>query len=263
MIMQDDKSGDGREKTGPGEPEIEPVAETALHATENDTENGPEGDEEAELPLVSGRLASGVAVIREKVRTLPGSPGCYRMLNAQGDVLYVGKAKDLKKRVTSYTQPYRQPMRLQRIIAETATMEFVTTHTEVEALLLEANLIKRYMPRFNVLLRDDKSFPYILITGDHPAPQLAKYRGARNQPGEYFGPFASAGAVNRTIVALQRAFLLRPCSDSIFSSRTRPCLQYQIKRCSAPCVGRISEADYGNLVEEARAFLTGKSDAVK
>ncbi|TXH34983.1 MAG: excinuclease ABC subunit UvrC [Rhodospirillaceae bacterium] len=229
---------------------------------DNDTENDPK-EEEGELPLISGRLASGVAVIREKVRTLPGSPGCYRMLNAQGDVLYVGKAKDLKKRVTSYTQPYRQPMRLQRMIAETATMEFVTTHTEVEALLLEANLIKRYMPRYNVLLRDDKSFPYILITADHPAPQIAKHRGARNRPGEYFGPFASAGAVNRTIVALQRAFLLRPCSDSIFASRTRPCLQYQIKRCSAPCVKRISDEDYAELVREARDFLTGKSRDVQ
>jgi excinuclease ABC subunit C len=210
-----------------------------------------------------GRLAQGAGVIREKVKTLPNSPGVYRMMNAKGDVLYVGKARDLKKRVTAYTQPYRQGNRIQRMISETAAMEFVTTHTEVEALLLEANLIKRYMPRYNVLLRDDKSFPYILITGDHPAPQLAKHRGARNRPGEYFGPFASAGAVNRTIVALQRAFLLRPCSDSIFASRTRPCLQFQIKRCSAPCVGRITEADYQGLVQEAHSFLTGKSDAVK
>jgi excinuclease ABC subunit C len=210
-----------------------------------------------------GRFAHGVSVISAKVKTLPNSPGVYRMMNPKGDVLYVGKAKDLKKRVTAYTQPYRQAARIQRMISETTAMEFVTTHTEVEALLLEANLIKRYMPRYNVLLRDDKSFPYILITADHPAPQIAKHRGARNRPGEYFGPFASAGAVNRTIVALQRAFLLRPCSDSIFSSRTRPCLQYQIKRCSAPCVGRINETDYGNLVEEARAFLTGRSDAVK
>jgi excinuclease ABC subunit C len=209
------------------------------------------------------RFAHGVSVIADKVKTLPNSPGVYRMMNARGDVLYVGKAKDLKKRVTAYTQPYRQAARIQRMIAETTAMEFVTTHTEVEALLLEANLIKRYMPRYNVLLRDDKSFPYILITADHPAPQITKHRGGRNRPGEYFGPFASAGAVNRTIVALQRAFLLRPCSDSIFASRTRPCLQYQIKRCSAPCVGRISEADYGKLVEEARAFLTGRSDAVK
>jgi excinuclease ABC subunit C len=226
-----------------------------------DTEAPEDADESA--PRARGRLAQGAGVIREKVKTLPNSPGVYRMMNAKGDVLYVGKARDLKKRVTAYTQPYRQANRIQRMISETAAMEFVTTHTEVEALLLEANLIKRYMPRYNVLLRDDKSFPYILITGDHPAPQLAKHRGARNRPGEYFGPFASAGAVNRTIVALQRAFLLRPCSDSIFTSRTRPCLQFQIKRCSAPCVGRITEADYGGLVQEAHDFLTGKSDAVK
>ena len=219
--------------------------------------------DDSEPPLPVGRLAQGVAIIRDKVRTLPGTPGCYRMLNAGGDVLYVGKAKDLKKRVTSYTQPYRQPVRIQRMIAETTTMEFVTTHTEVEALLLEANLIKRYMPRYNVLLRDDKSFPYILITAGHRAPQITKHRGSRNQPGEYFGPFASAGAVNRTIVALQRAFLLRPCSDSIFASRTRPCLQYQIKRCSAPCVQRINEEDYAELVREARDFLTGKSRDVQ
>ncbi|GAB2179390.1 excinuclease ABC subunit UvrC [Dongia sp. agr-C8] len=221
-------------------------------------------EDSTEAPRAArGRLSQGAGVIREKVKTLPNSPGVYRMMNAKGDVLYVGKARDLKKRVTAYTQPYRQANRIQRMISETAAMEFVTTHTEVEALLLEANLIKRYMPRYNVLLRDDKSFPYILITGDHPAPQLAKHRGARNRPGEYFGPFASAGAVNRTIVALQRAFLLRPCSDSIFASRTRPCLQFQIKRCSAPCVGRITEADYQGLVQEAHAFLTGKSDAVK
>ena len=156
------------------------------------------------------------------MKTLPQPPGVYRMINAQGDVLYVGKARDLKKRVTTYTQPYRLAMRLQRMVAETAAMEFVATHTEVEALLLEANLIKRYMPRYNVLLRDDKSFPYIVITGDHPIPQITKHRGARNRPGEYFGPFASAGAVNRTIVALQRAFLLRNCSDSMFADRTRP-----------------------------------------
>lgn len=229
-------------------------------------EDGPEHDAPGGAeprPKGVSRLAHGAAIIRAKVRTLPNSPGCYRMISATGEVLYVGKAKDLRKRVTSYTLPNRQANRIQRMIAETATMEFMTTHTEVEALLLEANLIKRYRPRFNVLLRDDKSFPYILITADHPAPQIAKHRGSRNRPGQYFGPFASAGAVNRTIVALQRAFLLRPCSDSIFASRTRPCLQYQIKRCSAPCVSRISEADYAVLVEEARDFLTGKSDKIK
>ncbi|MFN3461110.1 MAG: excinuclease ABC subunit UvrC [Oceanibaculum sp.] len=236
-------------------------------AAEDEEELGLDGDEAPDgapaRPKGVSRLAHGAAIIRAKVRTLPAAPGCYRMISAAGEVLYVGKAKDLRKRVTAYTLPRRQPNRIQRMIAETATMEFMTTHTEVEALLLEANLIKRYRPRFNVLLRDDKSFPYILITADHPAPQITKHRGARNRPGQYFGPFASAGAVNRTIVALQRAFLLRPCSDSIFSSRTRPCLQYQIKRCSAPCVGRISETDYAGLVEEARDFLTGKSDKIK
>jgi excinuclease ABC subunit C len=210
-----------------------------------------------------GGLGTGLEVIRERVKTLPAAPGVYRMINRRGDVLYVGKARDLKKRVSSYTQIYRLDMRLQRMVSETATMEFVATHTEVEALLLEANLIKRYLPRFNVLLRDDKSFPYIAITGDHPIPQITKHRGARNRPGEYFGPFASAGAVNRTIVALQRAFLLRNCSDSMFAMRTRPCLQYQIKRCSAPCVQRISETDYGELVREARDFLTGKSREIQ
>jgi excinuclease ABC subunit C len=212
---------------------------------------------------VGGGLGHGLEIIRDRVKTLPSQPGVYRMINARGDVLYVGKARDLKKRVSSYTQIYRLDLRLQRMVAETATMEFVATHTEVEALLLEANLIKRYLPRYNVLLRDDKSFPYIAITGDHAVPQITKHRGARNRPGEYFGPFASAGAVNRTIVALQRAFLLRNCSDSMFAMRTRPCLQYQIKRCSAPCVQRISVEDYGELVREARDFLTGKSREIQ
>jgi excinuclease ABC subunit C len=219
--------------------------------------------EPVEAESLSGTLGNGLELIRERVKTLPAAPGVYRMINVRGDVLYVGKARDLKKRVSSYTQIYRLDMRLQRMVAETATMEFVATHTEVEALLLEANLIKRYLPRYNVLLRDDKSFPYIAITGDHAIPQITKHRGARNRPGEYFGPFASAGAVNRTIVALQRAFLLRNCSDSMFAMRTRPCLQYQIKRCSAPCVQRISEADYGELVREARDFLTGKSREIQ
>jgi excinuclease ABC subunit C len=219
--------------------------------------------EPVETESLGSSLGSGLEVIRERVKNLPAAPGVYRMINVRGDVLYVGKARDLKKRVSSYTQIYRLDMRLQRMVAETATMEFVATHTEVEALLLEANLIKRYLPRYNVLLRDDKSFPYIAITGDHPIPQITKHRGARNRPGEYFGPFASAGAVNRTIVALQRAFLLRNCSDSMFAMRTRPCLQYQIKRCSAPCVQRISEADYGELVREARDFLTGKSREIQ
>jgi excinuclease ABC subunit C len=209
-----------------------------------------------------GAIASGVAVIRGVVKTLPVNPGVYRMLNAKGDVLYVGKARQLKNRVSNYTNLTGLSNRIRRMVAETASMEIITTHTEVEALLLEINLIKTLMPRYNVLLRDDKSFPHIHLRSDHKVPQLSKHRGAQVEGGEYFGPFASAGAVNRTITALQRAFLLRSCSDSIFSSRTRPCLQYQIKRCSAPCVGKIGDEDYLQLVDQARAFLTGRSTEI-
>ena len=208
-------------------------------------------------------LAGGVEVIRAYLRTLPNAPGVYRMMDGRGQVLYVGKARSLRKRVVAYTNPAKLPNRLRRMVAETTAMEFVTTHTEVEALLLEINLIKRLKPRYNVLLRDDKSFPHILLTTGEQWPQLAKHRGAQNRKGEYFGPFASAGAVNRTLTALERAFLLRSCSDAVFQSRTRPCLLYQIKRCSAPCVGRIDEEGYARLVEEARAFLTGDSQAVQ
>jgi len=207
--------------------------------------------------------AAGLAVIVRNLDTMPSVPGVYRMLSAKGDALYVGKAKNLKKRVAAYARPERLPLRLQRMIAETAAMEVVTTHTEVEALLLESNLIKRLAPRYNILLRDDKSFPYILVTGDHEWPQIVKHRGARSRKGAYFGPFASAGAVNQTLAALQRAFLLRSCSDSVFASRTRPCLLHQIKRCSAPCVQRIAHAEYLGLVEEARAFLSGHSQAIQ
>ena len=206
-----------------------------------------------------GSLGHGVAVIRGYLKTLPNTPGVYRMLGADGAVLYVGKAKSLKKRVANYTVPARQPVRIQRMIAATASMEFVLTHSEVEALLLEGNLIKRLLPRYNVLLRDDKSFPHILITSDHEYPQLTKHRGARTRSGDFFGPFASAGAVNRTVAALQRGFLLRTCTDSMFVSRSRPCLQYQIKRCTAPCVGRVSAAEYAAQVDHARAFLSGRS----
>ncbi len=185
-------------------------------------------------------LASGVGVIERFQKNLPTTAGVYRMVNRTGDVLYVGKAKNLRSRVSAYTHPDRLPLRLQRMIADTASMEVVTTHTEAEALLLESNLIKRLLPRYNILLKDDKSFPYILITGDHDWPQIVKHRGARNRKGEYFGPFASAGAVNQTLSQLQRAFLLRSCSDNVFASRTRPCLLHQIKRCSAPCVDRIT-----------------------
>jgi excinuclease ABC subunit C len=208
-------------------------------------------------------LSRGAAVIRGHVARLPETPGVYRMLNAAGDVLYVGKAKALKKRVVSYTHVEKLPIRLKRMVAETTDMEFVNTGTEVEALLLEANLIKKFQPRYNILLRDDKSFPYIMITGDHDFPQVKKHRGARDPAGEYFGPFAGAGAVNHTIEVLQRAFRLRNCSDSVFKGRSRPCLQYHIKRCTAPCVGKISQDDYAGDVDQARAFLSGRSQAIQ
>ena len=211
----------------------------------------------------AGVPAAGATVIEGYLKTLPGAPGVYRMINPKGDVLYVGKAKNLKKRVASYTRPDRQPIRTRRIIAETAAMEFVTTHTEAEALLLESNLIKRYRPRYNILLRDDKSFPSILLTGDHAFPQVLKHRGAQSRKGDYYGPFASVWAVNEALATLQRAFLLRSCTDTVFANRTRPCLLHQIKRCSAPCVGRISEAEYRASVEHARAFLTGGSQKIQ
>ncbi|QDZ00995.1 excinuclease ABC subunit UvrC [Nitratireductor mangrovi] len=206
---------------------------------------------------------SGAEVIAAFVKRLPNAPGVYRMMNAAGDVLYVGKARSLRKRVTNYAQGRGHTNRIGRMVRETAAMEFVVTRTEVEALLLEANLIKRLRPRFNVLLRDDKSFPYILVTGDHRAPGIFKHRGARSRKGDYFGPFASAGAVGRTINALERAFLLRSCTDSVFESRTRPCLLYQIKRCSGPCTREISDEAYGELVAEAKEFLSGRSQKVK
>ncbi len=205
----------------------------------------------------------GAAIIDAFVKTLPGMPGVYRMLNTAGDVLYVGKAKNLKKRVIAYTQPEKHSIRIQRMIAATVTMEFTTTHTEAEALLLEANLIKKLKPRYNILLRDDKSFPYILITGDHDFPQVTKHRGARDRAGEYFGPFASGYAVNETLAVLHKAFLLRNCSDNVFALRTRPCLQYQIKRCTAPCVGKVSREEYAAQVDMARAFLEGRSRKIQ
>jgi excinuclease ABC subunit C len=229
---------------------------------DNDTQIS--GSEGPESPLESPpEAAIGVEVIRAHLRTLPGSPGVYRMLGEGGDALYVGKAKNLKKRVANYTVPQRQSMRIRRMIAQVRSMEFVTTHTEAEALLLEANLIKRLTPRYNILLRDDKSFPYILVTSDHAFPRVVKYRGARTRQGEYFGPFASAGAVNESLAVLQRAFLLRTCADTVFDSRTRPCLLYQIKRCSGPCADIVSAADYNELVDQARAFLTGRSKDIQ
>ncbi|MER8714947.1 excinuclease ABC subunit UvrC [Mesorhizobium sp. M1295] len=205
----------------------------------------------------------GAEVIQTLVKRLPNAPGVYRMMNAAGDVLYVGKARSLKKRVTNYAQGRFHTSRIGRMVRETSTMEFVVTRTEIEALLLEANLIKRLRPRFNVLMRDDKSFPYILLTGDHVSPGIYKHRGARSRKGDYFGPFASAGAVGRTINSLQRAFLLRSCTNSFYENRTRPCLLFQIKRCAGPCTGEISHGDYARLVAEAKDFLSGRSQKVK
>lgn len=206
---------------------------------------------------------SGHEVIQDYLKTLDGSPGVYRMLNAASEVLYVGKARNLKARVSNYARPAGHSGRIARMIHETASMMFLTTRTELEALLLEQNLIKQLKPRYNVLLRDDKSFPNILISSEHPFPQIKKHRGKKSEKGAYFGPFASAGAVNRTLNQLQKVFLLRNCSDSIFDSRTRPCLQYQIKRCSAPCVAKISPEGYATLVDDAKRFLEGKTTSVQ
>ncbi|WP_334149485.1 excinuclease ABC subunit UvrC [Hyphomicrobium sp.] len=223
----------------------------------------PESRPPAGRSPASRSPATGPDVIAGYLRTLTSGPGVYRMLDTAGDVIYVGKARNLKARVQNYTRLAGLPNRTLRMIQATAAMEFVSVRTEAEALLLEANLIKRFRPRFNVTLRDDKSFPYILIRRDQGAPQILKHRGARTIKGEYFGPFASAGAVNRTINMLERAFLLRSCSDAVFESRTRPCLLYQIKRCSAPCTGEIGLEDYGRLVEEAIRFLRGESQSVR
>src|SRR5579884_3273297 len=238
----------------PAGKDIDPASEDLL-----------EDDEESSLPEFEpeGTLAAGRAAIARHLKLAPSAPGVYRMIDAAGEVLYVGKAKNIRKRLAAYARPHALDARIARMIAATASLEFVTTATETEALLLEANLIKRLRPRFNVLLRDDKSFPYILITSDHWAPQLLKHRGARTRPGRYYGPFANAGAVNRTINALQRAFLLRSCSDAFFAARSRPCLLHQIKRCSAPCTGEIDFAAYGELVREANEFLSGRSRAVQ
>ena len=244
-------------------PDLAPEAEVV----EDDEEQSlPPSEEEAarlRFDEEATSLAAGRAAIVHYAKVAPSRPGVYRMLDARGDVLYVGKAKNVRKRIGAYARPTGLDTRIERMIAATRTLEFVVTRTETEALLLEANLIKRLRPRFNVVLRDDKSFPYILITSDHWAPQILKHRGARTRPGHYFGPFASVWAVNRTINALQRAFLLRSCSDPFFESRTRPCLLYQIKRCSAPCTKEIDFPDYSALVREANDFLSGRSKRVK
>ncbi|HEY8351801.1 MAG TPA: excinuclease ABC subunit UvrC [Sphingomonadales bacterium] len=230
-----------------------------MEELDHNMDQATEQEEQAELRP----LARGIAVIKEQLRTMPTMPGVYRMLDERGNVLYVGKAKNLKARLTSYTIPGNLSQRILRMVSNTRSLVVVTTHTEVEALLLEANLIKRFRPHYNILLKDDKAFPYVRLDTSHPFPQIMKHRGARTDDAEYFGPFASAGAVNKTLNILQRAFLLRTCSDSVFTSRSRPCLLFQIKRCSAPCVERISAADYAALVGQARDFLAGRSQGVK
>ncbi|MBV8921923.1 excinuclease ABC subunit UvrC [Bradyrhizobium sp.] len=242
-------------------PDVDPATSTG---EDEDEARLPELPEEIADTVAEGPLAAGHDAIERAVRLAPTSPGVYRMLNAANDVLYVGKAKNVKKRLTSYARPNApHPARILRMIAATVSVEIISTTTETEALLLEANLIKQLRPRFNVQLRDDKSFPYILMTGDHWAPQILKHRGAQTRPGRYFGPFASAGAVGRTITALQRAFLIRSCTDGFFESRTRPCLLYQIRRCAGPCTGEIDFPGYTELVREATDFLSGKSQGVK
>jgi len=215
------------------------------------------------MPEQPQNNVAGLNIIKKTLPTLPAKPGVYRMINGKGEVLYVGKAKNLKKRVSAYARVEGMHLRLQRMVMKTHSIEIVTTHTEAEALLLESNLIKRLKPHYNILLRDDKSFPHIMITGDHKFARILKHRGSRRKGHEYFGPFASASAVNRTLTSLQKVFLLRSCSDSVFSSRTRPCLLYQIKRCCAPCVERISKKDYDALVHQARNFLKGHSTRIQ
>ena len=246
----------GGEDLPPVENDPEDVEEAPVLADPAEAEAASEAPAE-------GIGGAGAVVIRRLLKSAPNSPGVYRMIAANGDVLYVGKARNIRARVAAYARGQAHTNRIARMIAETAAMEFVTTGTETEALLLEANLIKQLKPRYNVLLRDDKSFPYILVTKDHVSPQITKHRGARNRPGDYYGPFASVWAVNRTLNALQRAFLLRSCSDSFYENRTRPCLLFQIKRCAGPCTGEVSHTAYAELVAEARDFLSGKSRAVR
>lgn len=230
---------------------------------DNVTDDSKIKGEESTSERAGSESSSGVEIIRSYLASLPNTPGVYRMVSETGKVLYVGKAKSLKKRVTSYTNLTNQSNRIRKMVSETVTMEFLTTHTEAEALLLEANLIKRYAPRYNILLRDDKSFPQILVTANHDYAQILKHRGAQKRKGQYFGPFASVWAVNETLAFLQRVFLLRTCTDSVFEARTRPCLLYQIKRCSGPCDDRISKDAYGELVDQARAFLSGRSNTIQ
>ena len=243
----------------------QPMARTPAGSPQDPRGAARFNEERAATTLASAQpdIEAGLAAIRETVKVLKPVPGVYRMCDSRGEVLYVGKARSLKARVANYTQFAALPKRLQRMVSQTRAMEIVVTNSEAEALLLEAQLIKRFRPPFNVLLRDDKSFPFILLRADHPFPRIQKHRGARRAKGNYYGPFASAGSVNTTLNALQKLFLLRSCTDSYFNNRDRPCLLYQIKRCSAPCVGRISEADYAALVRQAKDFLAGKSSQVQ
>ena len=256
-----DRDDDGVYAPGAGNEGIagdDAIADGEGHTDELEVLPPLDGDDAA-----PASVRAGAAAIRGYWKHAPKGPGVYRMIGADGEVLYVGKAKSVRKRIASYMRPSGHTNRIARMIALTVTMVFVSTATETEALLLETNYIKQMRPRFNVLMRDDKSFPYILLTGDHAAPQMTKHRGARSRKGDYFGPFASVWAVNRTLAAMERAFLLRSCTDSYYENRTRPCLLHQIKRCSAPCTGEISHSDYDGLVSEARAFLSGKSRAVR
>jgi len=253
----------GAAKYPPGEaPEAEARAEAELDR-ELRSDAAPLDIAVDEPEAEPASLARGAQAIKEFWRHAPLGPGVYRMIGEEGEVLYVGKARSIKKRIAAYMAPERQPSRIARMVSQTRSMVFVTTETEAEALLLEANLVRQLRPRYNVVLRDDKSFPYIHIATGHPAARIVKHRGARNAPGDYFGPFASAGAVFRTLNALQRAFLLRTCADSYYENRTRPCLLYQIKRCSGPCTGEIRLDEYAELVKQARDFLSGRSRAVR
>lgn len=263
MIASDPDDKDKRAPADAPPPATEDLDPATTVAEEDEEQRLPEPVEASADDIEAPAPGSGREAIARAARHAPAGAGVYRMLNAAQEVLYVGKAKSVRKRLVSYTRLNAHDARISRMIAATAAVEIVSTRTETEALLLEANLIKQLRPRFNVLLRDDKSFPYILITGDHWAPQILKHRGAQTKPGNYFGPFASVGAVNRTITALQRAFLIRSCTDSFFESRTRPCLLYQIKRCSGPCTQEIDFAGYSELVREAKEFLSGRSGAVK
>jgi excinuclease ABC subunit C len=230
---------------------------------QTESRSGSEDGKKSDRETPAAHERSGLEIISDALPTLPGSPGVYRMLNHQSEALYVGKAKNLRKRVTAYTRIDKMPLRLQRMVVETRKLEIISTHTEAEALLLESNLIKQLKPRYNILLRDDKSFAYIKISGNHPFPRIMKHRGTRKPPHQYFGPFASAGAVNQTLATLQKIFLLRSCTDNVFANRTRACLLYQIKRCAAPCVGEVTEAEYADLIGQSEKFLKGSGSEIQ